>query len=178
MSVQSKIVGAFCMDNCNIKWIKLEIRKHAETFSNEYMKAICFPWYVMYREGSDSDLIAAISLTRASFDLLLSRFKLFYKFHSGGSKGGRPSRVRDHHCVLSLLLHTYCSTAESKTWSEMFGIAPSTLRRTLLEAELPLLKTPNSSPSARVEWPSVEDQIRIVTGRGKGTISKREMGFY
>ena len=119
------------------------------------------PWYVMYREGSDSDLIAAISLTRASFNLLLSRFKLFYKFHSGGSKDGRPPRVRDHHCILSLLLHTYCSTAESKTWSEMFGIAPSTLRRTLLKAEIALLETLNSLPLARVEWPSIEYQIRM-----------------
>ena len=62
------------------------------------------PWYTLYAKGRDSDLIATISLTRASFDLLLSKFKLFYKFKSGPSKSGRPPRVRDHHCVLSLLL--------------------------------------------------------------------------
>ena len=36
------------------------------------------PWYVMYRNGQDSDLISATSLSRGSFDYLLSRFKDFY----------------------------------------------------------------------------------------------------
>jgi hypothetical protein len=33
------------------------------------------PWYVMYRVGSDSDFITAISLTRSSFENQLSSFK-------------------------------------------------------------------------------------------------------
>ena len=37
-------------------------------------------WYTLYAHGGDSDFIATVSLTRASFELLLSRFKLFYKF--------------------------------------------------------------------------------------------------
>ena len=119
------------------------------------------PWYVMYRDGTDSDFISAISLTRASFENLLSNFKRYYSFNTGPSKKGRPPRVKDHHCVLSLLLHTYCSPAENKTWSEMFGIAPSTLSRTLLKAKIALLATLISMREARIEWPSLDDQVRM-----------------
>lgn len=117
------------------------------------------PWYKMYRDGSDSDFVAATSLTRASFEYLLTEFKKHYIFHSGPNKSGRPSRVRDYHCVLSLLLHRYCSPAENKTWSEMFGITPSTLIRTLAKGEAALLRTLNKLPEARVEWPSKAEQI-------------------
>lgn len=119
------------------------------------------PWYVMYREGQDSDLIAAISLSRASFEYLVSRFKVFYKFNSGPNKKGRSPRVKDHHCVLSMLLHSYCSPADKKTWSEMFGVSPSTLSRTLLKAEVALLKALNATKEADVVWPSTDDQIRM-----------------
>lgn len=120
-------------------------------------------WYNLYADGRDSDLIATISLTRASFELLLSRFKIFYKFNSGPKKSGRPPRVRDHHCVLSLLLHSYCSPADRKTWSEMFGVAPSTLSRTLIKAEIALLATLNATKEADICWPSREDQIRMAS---------------
>ena len=43
------------------------------------------PWYVMYRDGTDSDFISAISLTRASFENLLSNFKRYYSFNTGPS---------------------------------------------------------------------------------------------
>ena len=69
--------------------------------------------------------------------------------------------MKDHQCVLSLLLHTYCAPAENKTWSEMFGISPGTLSRTLLKAEIALLSALNSMPEAKVEWPSLNDQIRM-----------------
>jgi hypothetical protein len=69
--------------------------------------------------------------------------------------------VKDHHCVLSLLLRTYCSPADNKTWSEMFGISPATLRRTLVEAEIALLATLNSMREARIEWPSLDGQVRM-----------------
>lgn len=136
------------------------------------------PWYVMYREGSDSDFITAISLTRDSFEYLLSNFKNHYVFNSGPSKKGRPPRVKDHHCVLSLLLHTYCSPAENKTWSEMFGIVPSTLSRTLLKAEIALLATLNTMREARVEWPSLDDQVRMALAvEAKEPIIKGRWGF-
>ena len=119
------------------------------------------PWYVMYHEGSDSDLVSATSLTRRSFEYLLSRFKLFHKFKSGPSKKGRPPRVKDHHCVLSLFLHSYCNPAEKKTWSEMFAITPSTLSRTLIKAEKALLLALNATKEADVTWPSKADQVRM-----------------
>lgn len=136
------------------------------------------PWYVMYRNGSDSDFVPAISLTRDSFERLLLSFKLFYVFHSGPGMKGRPPRVKDHHCVLSLLLHTYCSPAENKTWSEMFGISPATLSRTLVKAENALLSTLNSMPEARVEWPSLNDQIRMgLAVEAKEPLIKGRWGF-
>ena len=143
--------------------LKLRMSVKARHFlhSNALLQCVVqAPWYVMYRNGSDSDFISAISLTRDSFELLLSRFKLFYVFQSGPGMKGRPPRVKDHHCVLSLLLHTYCSPAENKTWSEMFGISPGTLSRTLVKAELALLATLNHLPKAKIEWPSLNDQIR------------------
>ena len=119
------------------------------------------PWYIMYRNGSDSELISVISLTRNSFEYLLSKFKMFFKFKSGPNKKGRPPRIKDHHCVLSLLLHSYCSPAEKKTWSEMFGITPSTLSRTIIKAENALLLALNSMKEADITWPSKEDQVRM-----------------
>ena len=119
------------------------------------------PWYVMYKDGQDSDLIAAISLSRGSFEYLLSRFKDVYKFKSGPNRKGRSPRVKDHHCVLSMLLHSYCSPADRKTWSEMFGVSASTLSRTLLKAEVALLHALNATKEADVIWPSKDDQIRM-----------------
>lgn len=119
------------------------------------------PWYVLYRDGSDSDLIAVISLTRLSFEKLLAAFKLNYIVRSGTTRGGRPPRVKHHHCVLGLLLHTYCCPSEHKTWSEMFGIAPSTLSRTLIKAEIALQLTLESIEEAKISWPSKNDQVRM-----------------
>lgn len=119
------------------------------------------PWYVLHRDGSDSDLIAVISLTRLSFEKLLAAFKLNYIVRSGTTRGGRPPRVKHHHCVLGLLLHTYCCPSEHKTWSEMFGIAPSTLSRTLIKAEIALQLTLESIEEAKISWPSKNDQVRM-----------------
>jgi hypothetical protein len=55
----------------------------------------------------------------------------------------------------------YCSPAEKKTWSKMFGIAPSTLSRTLIKAENALLLALSVTKEADVVWPSKADQIRI-----------------
>jgi DDE superfamily endonuclease len=148
---------------------------HASALFKSVLEA---PWYVMYRVGSDSDFITAISLTRSSFENLLSSFKRYYTFNSGPSKRGRPPRVKDHHCVLSLLLHTYCSPADNKTWSEMFGISPATLSRTLVKAEIALLATLNSMREARIEWPSLDDQVRMALAvEAKEPIVKGRWGF-
>jgi hypothetical protein len=138
------------------------------------------PWYVMYREGCDSYCILAISLTRTIFKYLLSKFKLFYKFKSCPSRKGRPPRVKDHHCVISLLLHSYFSPAEKKTWSEMFGIAPLTLSRTLIKAEKALLLALSVTKEADVVWPSKADQIRmalLVEKKVNRLLSRKEGKF-
>ena len=81
--------------------------------------------------------------------------------------------MKDHHCVLSMLLHSYCSPAERKTWSEMFGVSSSTLSRTLLKAEVALLHALNATKEADVAWPSTDDQIRmaLLVERKVGMIS-------
>ena len=109
------------------------------------------PWYKLYSDGDDSDLVNVISITRASFEKVLSEFCKNFTWKYGTKKGGRPPRVVDKHCVLALLLHTYTSPAEHKTWSEMFGVVPSTLSRTLEKAEIALDKTLKNLPEARVE---------------------------
>jgi hypothetical protein len=74
------------------------------------------PWYVMYREGCYSNFNFFDS---KQFRVLFVQIQnILQKFKSGPSKKGRPPRVKDHHCVLSLLPHSYCSPAEKKTWSE------------------------------------------------------------
>ena len=159
--------------------LRMSLRSRHFLHSNALLPCVVnAPWYVMYRNGSDSDLISAISLTRDSFEHLLSRFKLFYVFRSGPGMKGRPPRVKDHHCILSLLLHSYCSPSENKTWSEMFGISPGTLIRTLVKAENALLSTLNSMTEARVEWPSSNDQIRMgFAVEAKEPLIKGRWGF-
>jgi hypothetical protein len=119
------------------------------------------PWYTMYANEDGSDLVTCISLIRATFEQLLSAFKSFYIFKHSSKEGERTPRVKDHHCVWALLLHTYCCLPERKTWSEMFGIAPTTLHRTSLEAEEALLLTLNFLPEAIIEWPSHELQVEL-----------------
>jgi hypothetical protein len=115
------------------------------------------PWYKLYRDGSDAAFINVTSLDRASFNYLLEHFKKEYRF----ARTGRPSRIKDHHCVLGLLLHTYCGTAERKTWSEMFAVVPATLARTLEKAEAALERTLQNLHEARVEWPSKDEQFAL-----------------
>ena len=43
----------------------------------------------------------------------------------------------------------------------MFGIAPSTLSRTLINAEKALLLTLNATKEADVVWPTKADQVRM-----------------
>ena len=119
------------------------------------------PWYIMYSRGSDDDFLNTVSLTRSSFDILLQEFMKHYEIRSGPGLLGRPRRVRDIHCVLAILLHSYCSPADRKTWSEFFGVHKSTLSRLLNQAENSMLITLQNLRDARIEWPSLEDQRRM-----------------
>lgn len=117
------------------------------------------PWYIIWRNGTDNDFLSITSLTRRSFGYLLTKFKDEYVFNWTTRRGGRPSRVRDYHCVLSILLHSYCSPAHDKTWSELFGVAPSTLSRTLQKAEIALEKALCKMREARIVWPTLVEQV-------------------
>ena len=144
--------------------LKMFIRERNFLHSQSLLKYVTLcPWYKLYRDGDDSDLVAVISLTRASFEHLLSEFRKHFTWKYGITKGGRPPRVVDKHCALALLLHTYNSPAEHKTWCEMFGIVPSTLSRTLEKAEVALQKTLKNLPEAVIEWPSREEQVRLAS---------------
>jgi hypothetical protein len=79
-------------------------------------------WYIIYHYGSDADFLDTVKITRDSFDILLQEFSKHYVIRSGPGRLGRPRRMRDKHCILALLLHTYCSAGERVTWSEMFGV--------------------------------------------------------
>lgn len=165
----------------NIRRLKLilygmSLRERNYLSSEGLMKSVKEgPWYTMYANGSDTDFIAVLSLSRESFEYLLERFKTFYIIHSGNGRSGRPRRVSDHHCVLALLLHTYTSPAERKTWCELYGVTPSSIARLLNDAEIALKSTLDSMYEARIVWPSKDEQYEmalkvqkkenVVTGR-------------
>jgi hypothetical protein len=67
--------------------------------------------------------------------------------------------MQDKHCVLGLLLHRFTSQAENKTWSELFGVAPSTLSRIFERAENALLLSLNNMSEARIAWPTLTEQV-------------------
>ena len=77
---------------------------------------------------------------------------------SGPGKIGRPARIKDKHCVLALLRQYYSAPAEQKTWSELFGLAPSTISRYIRKAEVSLHACLLTLHDARIEWPSLDEQ--------------------
>jgi hypothetical protein len=119
------------------------------------------PWYVLYNNGSDEDFMAVTSLHRNGFEKLLSEFRKHYIIMTGTGRKGRPPRVRDHHCILAILLHGFCSAAESKTWHEMFGIAPATFSRLWHKGCLALMNALNALPEAAISWPTIDEQIAL-----------------
>jgi hypothetical protein len=149
---------------CKLVYLRMTLRDKYKLHSKALLKNVSDSfWYTLYANGDDSDFVAATSLTRASFEILIGAFKLFYIFKSGpqNKKGGRCARVKDHHCVLGLLLHVYRSSGERMIFTEMFGISPTTLDRTLLKGEEALLKALDYLPEAVIEWPSHELQVEL-----------------
>ena len=139
--------------------VKISIRERNKLHSRALLFNVsASPWYTLYEYGSDEDLIAVVTLSRDSFELLLKEFKKHYKMYSGAGRVGRPPRVRDHHCVLAVLLHSFCSEAESKTWQEMFGVAPSTISRLFQRGWESLQQALNNLPEASIKWPTHEEQ--------------------
>ena len=116
-------------------------------------------WYTLYHNGADPDFISVTSLSREWFHILLLEFRRHYVMKTGAGKRGRPPRVRDTHCVLAALLHSFCSPADQKTWCEMFGIAPSTWSRMIIKAEISLLAALKSLPQAKICWPPMRSKF-------------------
>lgn len=136
------------------------------------------PWYTLYKNGNDEAFILTTSLSRVSFEFLLVSFKKFYITKSGYGRPGRPQRVQDKHCVLVLLLHRFCSPAENKTWSELFAVTPTTLSRILNNAEDALLLTLENLTEAKIEWPTLSEQIDMaIKVETKEPIVKGRWGF-
>ncbi|EGZ11531.1 hypothetical protein PHYSODRAFT_516812, partial [Phytophthora sojae] len=61
-------------------------------------------WMDTWLKGTDENMINVTSLSRALFNLLLSRFAPHYEIPIFYSKGGRPRKLQHHHQVLGLLL--------------------------------------------------------------------------
>ena len=109
---------------------------------------------------------------------MLKEFSKHFHFKSGCGRKGRPPKVKDKHCVLGLLLHTYCSPADGKTWCELFGLPPATLYRYLDNAEAALDLALQQLDLAQISWPTFTEQresAKLV--RAKDKLIKGRFGF-
>ena len=160
------------------RW-KNSIRLRTKLHSSCLLRSVTLsPWYKLYATGTDEELIGVISLNRFGFELLLSEFKKHYKIKSGPGKRGRPRRVRDFHCVLAIILHSFCSPAESKTWQEFFGVVPSTLSRLIIAGRKALEKSLDNLPEAAIRWPSLQEQITMALKvQRKESVIRGRWGF-
>ena len=159
----------------------LLIRRKLAIRTRSYLTISCLgninhiPWRDFYRHGTDINLVNVISLTRASFEKLLTTFKRHYKTKSGKGRSGRPHRIVKKSTVLALLLQFYTAPLEKKTMCQLYAIPPTTLGRYLLLAEIALLAALYELPEARVQWPTLDEQrewgllvaqkSHLVTGR-------------
>ena len=136
------------------------------------------PWYKLYATGTDEEMICVTSLNRNGFETLLREFKKHYRIRSGPGKIGRPRRVRDFHCVLAIILHSFCSPSECKTWQEFFGVAPSTLARLIISGRNALEKALDNLPEAAIKWPTIQEQIDMAQKvQRKESLIKGRWGF-
>ncbi|EGZ15507.1 hypothetical protein PHYSODRAFT_409997, partial [Phytophthora sojae] len=51
-------------------------------------------WMDTWLKGTDENMITVTSLSRASFNQLLSRFVLYYEIPIYSTKGGRPRKLQ------------------------------------------------------------------------------------
>ena len=116
------------------------------------------PWYTLYLEGTDANLINQVGIGRSAFNCLLRAFSRFYVIRSGPGHRGRPAKLPDKHAVLAFLLQFYCSTMELKNLCLQFGVPPSTAARTLRSAEQALQHALCMVPDAKIIWPSFKEQ--------------------
>jgi len=161
MVASRKVKAAVIIYNLILYYrLKMVIRERNFLHSNALLPTVTLsPWYILYNNGSDSDFINITTLTRAGFQNLLTEFNKNYIVKAKPGRPGRPPRVKDNHCVLAILLHFLGSQADSKTWQEMFGVAPATLDRLVWKGFNALKKSLDNLPEADIKWPSVQEQI-------------------
>lgn len=116
-------------------------------------------WHQLYNFGSDSELINAISLSRAGFQHLLPGFQRYYKNKGKVNGNGRPNKFTDPSTVLGLLLTYYCDSVGIKTLCRMFGAPRSTISRVLRRAEGVLFRCLKKEPLAAFSWPTKQQQV-------------------
>ncbi len=116
-------------------------------------------WHKLYEHGDEKSLINMVSLDRASFDLLLSKFSMYYTHNWRVGCRGRPPTLIQKHAVLGCLLVYYSDSMSLKNLCFAFGVPPATMSRMLHKAQTALLKTfRNHFPYARSKWPTKEEQ--------------------
>jgi hypothetical protein len=166
--------------------ILLLLRLKVMVRERNYVTNVCLScphksaWMKVYEEGIDQNFINLTSLNRKAFDELLILFAPHYdaigKWKPGGS--GRPRKLIEPHSVLGMLLSFYTDSCGLKTLCLNFGVPPSTASRTLKKAEACLLLALESTPSALILWPTVDEQVewaRLV--EAKNSLVKGRWGF-
>lgn len=115
----------------------------------------------LYDAGDDDDFLAGLSITRASFEHLLTLFAPFYlegDTWRPGDAGRPPAFNNDCKYTLGLILTFYRNSMELNALSMMFGLPPSTCSRVLQRSERALLRALESIPDAQIRWPTFEQQ--------------------
>ncbi len=116
-------------------------------------------WAYLRKYGKDQDFINELSIGRGGFELLLSKFILYYNVGYRTARGGRPSRV-DEVQALAIVLQFYANPLELKIIAQLHGIPKSTASRTIQKAEDALRKALSKVEEAKVKWPT-KDQQRV-----------------
>ncbi|TPX78709.1 hypothetical protein CcCBS67573_g00088 [Chytriomyces confervae] len=135
-------------------------------------------WHNLYHDDHDGSFICATSLNRESFEVLLEEFSKHYVVRSGPGKKGRPRKMTEKSTVLGLLLVFYTGTADAVGLCMQFNIPPTTLLRTISNAEIALEKTLKNISDAHIRWPTKSEQ-RTWAGaiEAKEPLVRNKFGF-
>ncbi|EGZ26554.1 hypothetical protein PHYSODRAFT_473447 [Phytophthora sojae] len=115
--------------------------------------AVC-AWTFMYKSWCEKSFINTVFLLPHTYDMLLEAFSRHYVVKSGPSQRSRPRRFVSKNNVLACLMHMYTAAVKLKTLCVLFGVPPSTMSRTLCQAEVALAASLREIPLAAVQWPS------------------------
>lgn len=139
---------------------KLQTRTRTKLSKKALVQSSSSAFAKLYKDGSDSDFIAILSLDRKSFEELKWGFEVFYKEEAGvwiqGGPGRPPAFHNDAAYALGLVLSFYRKALELDSLCQLFGLPPSICCRVLERAEIALAKTLDVLPESEVRWPSVK----------------------